>query len=137
MSRKLAREAAMKLIYQMDVALAEPDEVLKFYFEDTGEKISADNRRYITECVKGVKGNIDILNGYIEKYSRSWKIDRISKVDIAILRLSIYEMLKVEDVPGAVSINEAVEIAKKYSGDNSPSFINGVLDSVFKEIGDE
>lgn len=134
MSRKIAREAAMKLIYQMEINSSSADEVLQNYIENVDDEFVEENIDYIKDCVMGVEREQKLIDSYIERFAHGWKINRVGKVDLAIMRLSIYEMLHMEDVPGAVSINEAVNIAKKYCGDNSPSFINGVLDSVFKEI---
>ena len=134
MSRKMARETAMKLIYQMDMQSSNSNDTLNLYFENIKNDIKEDDKSYISNCLHGVEGNLKIIDGYIEKYARGWKINRIGKVELAILRLSIYEMLYINDIPRAVSINEAVDIAKKYCGSESPSFINGILDSVLKEI---
>lgn len=134
MSRKMARETAMKLIYQMDMQSSNSDDTLNLYYENVKSDIKKDDESYISNCLHGVEENLTIIDGYIEKYARGWKINRIGKVELAILRLSIYEMLYINDIPRAVSINEAVDIAKKYCSSESPSFINGILDSVLKEI---
>lgn len=134
MSRKSARESAMKVIYQVELAEISAQEALNDFFEHTEDDVKTDDRNYITDCVKGVFENIKTIDGYIEKYSKGWKINRIAKVDLAIMRLSIYEMLYREDVPEAVAVNEAVEIAKKFSGENASVFINGILGSVVREI---
>lgn len=134
MSRKMARETAMKLIYQMDMQSSNSEDILNLYFENNKDDIKEDDDSYILNCLHGVEEKLNIIDGYIEKYARGWKINRIGKVELAILRLSIYEMLYINDIPGAVSINEAVDIAKKYCSSESPSFINGILDSALKEI---
>lgn len=134
MSRKMARETAMKLIYQMDMQSSNSEDILNLYFENIKDNIKKDDESYISNCLHGVEEKLNIIDGYIEKYARGWKINRIGKVELAILRLSIYEMLYINDIPGAVSINEAVDIAKKYCSSESPSFINGILDSALKEI---
>lgn len=135
MGRKLAREAAMKLVYQMHINIIDCQETLNSFFDNSEDKLDENDRKYITECLKGVEENKDIIDGYIEKYSKSWKVNRISMVDLAIMRLSIYEMLKREDVPNAVAVNEAIELAKKYSGDKSSVFVNGILGRVIEEVG--
>jgi len=89
---------------------------------------------YIDSVVWGVFDKQSWLDRVIENFLQDWTIDRISKIDLAILRLSIYEMLRQADVPSAVSVNEAVELAKAYGHDDSPSFVNGVLSGVVKEI---
>lgn len=135
MSRKLAREAAMKLVYQMQINVIDSKETLDNYFENSEEQLDETDKEYITECVKGVEENKKAIDEYIERYSKGWKINRISMVDLAIMRLSIYEMLKREDVPNAASVNEAIELAKKYSGEKSSVFVNGILGRVIEEVG--
>lgn len=135
MGRKLAREAAMKLVYQMQINIVDSQETLNSFFDNSEDKLDENDRKYITECLKGVEENKNVIDGYIEKYSKSWKVNRISMVDLAIMRLSIYEMLKREDVPNAVAVNEAIELAKKYSGEKSSVFVNGILGKVIEEVG--
>lgn len=90
---------------------------------------------YAIECAKGVREHSDVIDGKISDNLKSgWKITRISKVSLAILRLAVYEMLYVDDVPVSVSINEAVELSKKYTVGEDSSFINGVLGAVAKEL---
>lgn len=134
MSRKWAREKAMTLVYQVDVIGNNAEDTIKNYFEHEEEEIAQEEREYIVDCVKGVEANLKEINDLIEKYSKGWKLARIAKVDLAILRLSIYEMLKRSDVPNVVSVNEAIELAKKFGGENSASFVNGILGSAIKEI---
>lgn len=134
MSRKAAREEAMKLIYQMDIKSETAQELLKDYYEEVEIKLDKEDEEYIDGCVKGVYDNLPFIDSYIERYSKGWKISRIAKVDLAIMRLSIYEMLERQDVPPAASVNEAIEISKIYCGDNSPAFINGVLGNIIREL---
>ncbi|TDT61943.1 transcription antitermination factor NusB [Fonticella tunisiensis] len=134
MSRKSARETAMKLVYQMDLNETGAEETLKNFYDHGGEDLWDDEREYIENCVKGVYENLNKIDNYIEKYSKNWKINRIAKVDLAIMRLAIYEMLYRDDVPDVVAVDEAVELSKEYGGENSYSFINGVLGNVIKEI---
>lgn len=134
MSRKWAREAAMKVLYQMDVTSIDSKEALDDFEENVEVKFNEEDRDFIFSCVKGTEENISKIDEYIEKYSKGWKINRIAKVDLAIMRLAIYEMLYREDVPNVVAVNEAIELAKKFGGDNSPNFINGILGNVIKEV---
>lgn len=130
MSRRRSRELAMKLTYQFQIQRDHVDSQLEFLFsqEETGEK----DREYITEIVKGIREREEIIDGLIEKNAIGWRLARISKVDLAILRVSIYEILYREDIPYNVSINEAVEMAKKYSSAEAPPFINGILSNIIK-----
>ena len=134
MSRKTAREEAMKLVYEMEITKSQPDEVLKSYYENLEKPIDDEEEKYISEVINGISVKTAEIDSYISKYLKGWSINRIAKVDLAIMRIAVYEMLNRNDVPCAVAVNEAVEIAKKYAGDTSPSYINGVLANVMKEI---
>lgn len=135
MSRKTARETAMTLIYQMEINNSKANEIFQSFIENNDLDISKEDCEYIKECLDGVENSRDIIDSYIEKYLKpGWKIGRISKVDLAILRLGIYEMLYREDVPNVVAVNEAIELAKKYSTEDSKAFINGILGNVIREI---
>jgi transcription antitermination protein NusB len=134
MSRKEARESAMQLIYQIGIGESNAEESLRSYYDNLEENLSDEEKNYIDQCVAGVEKNISEIDSYIERFSKGWKINRIAKVDIAIMRLALYEMLYREDVPKVVAVNEAVELAKKFGGEHSPSFINGILGNVIKEL---
>ena len=92
---------------------------------------------YIDSVMGAFDAHQEETDAMIEKYSRDWSFDRISKVDLSILRLSVIELVYLRDIPVRVSVNEAVELAKKYSDDKSPSFINGILASVIAECREE
>lgn len=139
MNRRTAREITLGLIFNysfnMDTA---PDELFKLYIayypdEETGV-IAADVKRdkYILPTYNGVIEKLSEIDELIEKASQNWNKDRISKVSISILRLAIYEILFVEDIPPKVSANEAVELAKKFDDEKSYAFINGILGYVIK-----
>ena len=133
MNRSSIREQSFKLIYSLDIQRNENlEEQIELYIENNmiTEKRA---KEYIRESVKGVEENKEAILKLIEKNLKSdWKIDRISKIDIAILKLAIYE-LEYTEIPFKVVINEAVEIAKKYGEDTSKNFINGILASIVKE----
>lgn len=132
MGRKVARESTMKLLYQMDVnrdfSHSEIDRFL-----DLGE-YSNDEQEYIKEVSEFVIGNIEDIDNKIVEYAQGWKINRFAKVDLAILRIAVYEILNREDIPKEVSINEALEISKKYSTAESGKFINGILGSFVRAL---
>ncbi|MCX7885206.1 MAG: transcription antitermination factor NusB [Caloramator sp.] len=133
MSRKLAREKAMTLIYQMDLSGSRASEAFNNFLENSDTELTSEDIEYIKSCVDGVEKNLNLINSNIEKYLKpGWKINRIAKVDIAILRLGIYEILFRDDVPDIVAVNEAIELAKKYSTDQSKAFINGILNNVIR-----
>ena len=91
-----------------------------------------DNDGYIISAFKGVYENVEELDSVIEKYLTNWTIDRISKVALAVLRLAIYEIKFMDDIPESVSIDEAVELCKKYSTTDDASFVNGLLGSMVR-----
>ncbi|SHJ58323.1 NusB antitermination factor [Clostridium amylolyticum] len=133
MNRKKSREAAMKILFQNsinDTSIEDIFEDIEMYFEDADLKEL--DREFVKKIVIGVNSNITKINDIIEENSENWRIGRISKINLAILRISIYEMLFDEEVPARVSINEAIELCKKYSDEKSVSFVNGILDRIFK-----
>lgn len=129
MSRKLARETAMKLLFEINYKIDEAEEVINDYFEEN--RPTDKDKEYILSSVTGALEHINEIDNIIEKYSKGWKINRLAKTDLAILRLSIFELL-YSDIPGSVAINEAVELAKKYGSEKSGAFINGILANVIK-----
>lgn len=130
MSRTLARERAFQLTYELEVQQVSVAEQLDWHFELEPCK-NEEEERYIRNTVSGIFEHIDRIDEQIENYSRNWKKNRISKVDLAILRLAIFEILFSEQIPEEVAVNEAVELSKRYA-DNSSSFVNGVLSSVIQ-----
>ena len=133
MNRTEIREQAFKLIYSLEIQKKEEkEEAIELYIESNN--ITDKNAiEYIRDAVFGIEKNKKVIIENIEKNLKAdWKIDRISKIDLSILKLAIYE-IKYKDIPFKVVINEAVELAKKYGEDNSKNFVNGILASVVKE----
>ena len=136
MNRSLSRELVFKLLYELEVQKENQIEQVDLYIEnnDIQDKKVID---YIKEIVNGVKKNKEKIESLISKnLKKDWSLDRISKVNLAILKLAIYE-IKFMDLPYKVGINEAVELAKKYGDDGSKQFVNGVLASIIKENSEE
>ena len=133
MNRSEIREQAFKLIYSLEIQKKEDlQEQIELYIE-SNNITNKDAIEYIEDAVLGINKNKEEITKSIEKYLKSdWKIDRISKIDLAILKLAIYE-INYKDLPFKVVINEAVELAKKYGEDTSKNFINGILASIVKE----
>jgi len=125
MARKFAREALMKLLYEKDIAGEYHEESLLALMDDF--RLDENDEKYIREILFAMDKEQPKIDTNIEKYAKGWTVDRMSKVDLAILRLAMYEILYREDIPYGVSINEAVELAKKYGNEKSSSFINGIL----------
>lgn len=132
MSRKLSREKAMELVFSMMLTKESYDEVIETFVDNYEEDIKKLDLEYIKEVLKGVEENKESIDNLIKENLQKWKIERVSKVNLAILRLAVYEMKYVKDVPEKVAINEALEITKRYSDEKSVSFINGVLDNIYK-----
>jgi len=129
-NRRLSREEAVKLIYQMSINKYTFEEAIENYFEEYEGNVDEIDMEYVRSIVAGVSNNIGKIDDIIERHLINWKMNRISKINLAILRCSIYEILTDKETPAAVYINEAIEIAKKYSEDKSIAFVNGVLDRI-------
>ena len=139
MSRKTAREAAFKVIFASNFQNEEitVEDMMDALLKETenDDEITSEDMNYIREVVHGVYENMQELDDKIKNHLKGWTMERICKTDLAILRLAIYEILFRKDIPFKVSVNEAVELAKLFSEDNSPSFINGVLAEVINTEG--
>lgn len=132
----MIRELAFKLIYSLEIQKANELEEQIDLFLECNELEDEQAKEYIKDVVNGINKNEDEINELIEKNLKAdWKLDRLSKIDLSILKLAIYE-IKYKNIPYKVAINEGLEIAKKYGEDNSKNFINGILASIVKEIGD-
>ena len=132
MNRSAIRESTFKLIYSNEIQKGIDEEQIDAFIEayDINDK---EAKKYIYECLEGIEKNLSDILDLIEKnLKENWSINRVSKIDISILKLAIYEMLYVK-IPYKVAINEAIELAKKYGEDSSKSFINGILASIVKE----
>lgn len=133
MNRSEIREQAFKLIYSLEIQKKENlEEQIDLYLESNN--ITSQNAiEYIKDAILGIERNKEEISKYIERHLKAeWKIERISKMDLAILKLAVYE-IKYKDLPFKVVINEAVELAKKYGEDSSKNFVNGILASIVKE----
>lgn len=130
MKRRLAREEAFILIFEKQFNSAPVEEIL----EIAKEVRDLEPDEYINTVFTGVYDNLEALDEIISEKAIGWKINRISKTSLCILRLSIFEIKFMEDIPVSVSINEAVELAKKYATPEDASFINGILSSVEKSL---
>lgn len=131
MTRREAREQAFILMFEKSFR---QDEAVLDIAEDAYEDDQIEKDDFALMLAKKTEDNLDDIDIYIEKFSRGWTIKRIPKVSLAILRIAICEILYVEEVPVGVSINEAVELAKIYAGENDSSFINGILGSVSRDV---
>lgn len=133
MNRRRSREIAMALEFEMSINKGDYNDILENYKDNTEEDLKDIDFEYITRILKGIQENCEAIDNKIQQYLVNWKINRLSKIDLAILRICAYEIIHEEDIPNKVSVNEGIELAKKYSEDNSYQFINGVLDNINKE----
>lgn len=128
MSRKLAREMAVCFLFQVEFQKENIKEQVEDFLDSYGE--ASYDKDYFLEIINGVLNSLKEIDELIDARATDWTIDRISKMDLPILRVAVYEMKHREDIPIGVSINEAVELAKKYGSDDSPRFINGILGKI-------
>ncbi|ECW1544059.1 transcription antitermination factor NusB [Listeria monocytogenes] len=126
MKRREAREKALQALFQIELNEMSLDQAIKNIMEDEQDD-------YMEKLVEGVMANKAEIDAIIEPNLDNWRIDRLSKVDLSLLRLSVYEIKYLDDVPNRVSLNESIEIAKIYSDEKSSKFINGVLANVAPE----
>ena len=146
MTRGNARELAVHLIYGREFTGEEPEQVVstrleKEYYEKLGaendvyaDRPSRAQLRYLDTVVSGVANRTEELNEQISRFSIGWDVSRISKLTRCVLQLAIFEVLYVEDVPTGVAISEAVRLAKKYDGDDTGAFVNGILGSFARSL---
>ena len=136
MKRSAIRELTFRLIYSLEIQKAENlEEQIELYLE-CNEVEDEEAKEYIKDAIFRTNENIEEIQELIEKNLKAdWKIDRISKIDLSLLKLAIYE-IKYKEIPYKVAINESLELAKKYGEETSKNFINGILASVVKEIGE-
>lgn len=123
LSRRVARERILKLLFQRDFRSVIPEELCP-----------AEHDHYVRELIAGITAQQAEIDRLIASKAEGWRLERLYSVDRNILRLAIYELLYRKDVPPEAVINEAIELAKKYSGEHSPIFINGILDRILKEL---
>ena len=134
MSRKNSREKAMELSFGMELSKDTPEEAIETFVDNYEGNINNLDLGYIKEVLYGIDARKEELDLIINSNLQNWKIERIAKINLTILRLAILEMKYIEDVPSKVALNEALELTKKYSDEKSVSFINAVLDKVLKSL---
>jgi N utilization substance protein B len=121
------------MLYQLDMSDAPPREVIRGYWE--GNDTDEDVRLFANELVEGVKSHLEEIDGLLAAHSTNWKISRMAAVDKNILRIAAYELVHRADIPVKVTINEAVEIAKRFGTAESGAFVNGILDNIGRGVG--
>ena len=124
MKRRTAREKALQALFQIDINEASPDEAIKNVVK--GEE----NDEYLNELVHGTSNHLNEIDEVIAQHLEKWTINRLAKVDLNILRLGVFELMYVDDIPANVAINEALEVSKRFGDEQSSKFINGVLSKI-------
>ena len=136
-SRRKARECALQMLFAADVAEATSEEVVRSYWAELGEPDLDDTaREFATRLASGTLANLELLDERIRSRAEHWRISRMAVVDRNILRLAVYEFL-YEPTPRTVAINEALEIARRFSTYEATQFINGILDAIKRDLDDE
>ncbi len=128
--RRLSRELALQALFLFDVNKSDPDTWLDQFCAQREDELTEMVKPFFIDLVEGVLADWDDIDGLLNKSSKNWKISRMPVVDRNIMRIATFELLKRKDIPPSVSINEAVEIGKKFGTRDSGSFINGVLDKI-------
>jgi len=132
--RTLAREYSLQVLYQIDLTHDKYAQVLEDFWQAHGdEEVSPEIKSFTEDLVKGAIENLEEIDTLIGKYATNWQLKRMAVVDRNILRMSCFELLFREDIPPKVSINEAVDLAKRFSGIESGKFVNAILDKIKAE----
>ena len=134
MKRRIAREHALKILYMADMRGEKSSSLIDEYYL-VNSNVEEEVKKFTEKIVKGVFENIKVIDEKISSAILNWDFNRLCLVDRNILRIGTYEIIFADDIPPVVSINEALEIAKKYGTDDSPKFINGVLHRIKEEVG--
>ena len=129
MGRRASREAAVKILYQLEIQKGDRKEQIEYFINNT-EFMENVEKDYLIEVIEGIEENKKSIDQIISNNIKGWTLDRLSRIDITILRICTYEIKNRKDIPTRVSINEAIELAKKFSSEAASSFINGVLGSI-------
>lgn len=132
MNRRLLREHVFKVLFSYEFDVKENFVEHMDYYLDDLEGDDEPSKNYIREKTLKIVERINEIDMKINEKAVDWSTERIAKVEVAIIRLAVYEIYYDDDIPSSVAINEAVELAKKYGGDSSPSFVNGVLANIVK-----
>jgi len=130
MKRRRSREYALQILFQLDMTGSEFNEDVWSEFWEGNEEEDAEVKNFTLELVKSTRDHLHEIDGIIKKAAEHWSIDRMAVIDRNILRAAAYELIYRKDIPPSVAINEALEIAKKYSTEESAPFINGILDRI-------
>ncbi len=132
MNRREARKQAFLLLFQYKFQPEDMGSILEYFFENNN---AGSQKEYIEDVVKGMTEKVSEIDNIISEYTENRDIERISSVSLAAIRLGVYEILYVEDIPSVISVNEAVTLAKEFEGEEAAPFVNGILDKIRKSLG--
>ncbi|HIC86616.1 MAG TPA: transcription antitermination factor NusB [Desulfobacterales bacterium] len=133
--RRRSRELALQVLFHLEFSSDEPERAFDLICLNFDTKDAIND--FALDLVRGVAENREKLDRWISTASRNWRVERMSRVDRTILRMATYELLYLDDIPPKVSIDEAVELGKKYGNMDSGAFINGILDNIYKQIREQ
>jgi N utilization substance protein B len=133
--RRRARETALQMLYQSEIGRADVEATIgSFWASEPGSDLPEPLRTFANGLVRGTMARVPEIDGILGAHAQNWRVERMAVIDRLVLRLAVYELLAEAETPSGVVINEALELARTYSGDESVAFVNGVLDSVRKEL---
>ena len=132
--RTKARECALKILYAIDITGEEPKKCIDTFWKNHDE-VDGEVESFANSLVLGVSNNSEAIDRLVSSHTTNWQLKRMAVIDRNILRFATYELLYMEEIPPKVSINEAIDIAKRYGDKDSGKFVNGVLDSINKDEG--
>ncbi|MBF8250788.1 MAG: nusB [Deltaproteobacteria bacterium] len=133
-SRRKGRELALQILFQLDLVKTGVDEAIRAFWKTQEELPSEDTRDFCEELVRGVFEHHEEIDRLVEEASSNWRLSRMPVVDRNVLRMAVYEMLYRDDIPTTVTINEAIDVGKKFGSEDSGAFINGILDKIAEKI---
>ena len=138
-SRRRAREAALQMLYQWEVGRAGVHEAIVTYWpsREPEEQLPEPSRQFANDLVRGTVARVEEIDGILAGRAQNWRVERMAVLDRLVLRLAVYEMLADPGTPVRVIINEAIELARAYTGEEAVPFVNGVLDAVRKHLSRE
>jgi N utilization substance protein B len=134
--RRRAREAALQMLYQWEVGRASAHEAIGTYWpsSDPDGTVAEEHREFANRLVRGTIGRVQDIDALLAKRAQNWRVERMAVLDRLVLRLGAYELLEEPGTPAKVVINEAIELARTFSGDEAVGFVNGILDAVRKDL---
>jgi transcription antitermination factor NusB len=134
--RTRARELALQLLYQVDIRGDELESIIGDFWENQihdSDELDQQIKDFATKLAKGSIANLKDIDAVISSYTQNWQLERMAAIDRNVMRMACYELLYLDDIPPKVSINEAVDLAKKYGDTESGKFVNGILDKINKK----